>query len=198
MTSATVATVMLAAIIVIVEIERTKAEAAAAPQVLQSPHVQASQFGPEARAGYAAGYGYGGVQVPVAVQATAAVSKSVHLNQQYQQQNQQQQYYADGPPAFVGYVPSAVYKPDLSAYAYGASPHVEQLRRFDPVVRPVHTVVPKVTALEPSVTVQKTYVDVPILHHPADHRLTYAATGPAVVVQADYASPYYNYQVVDR
>ncbi|XP_001949093.2 uncharacterized protein LOC100168836 [Acyrthosiphon pisum] len=198
MTGTTVVTVMLAAIIVIAEIARAEAEAAAAPQLLQSQHVQAAQFGPEARAGYAAGYGYGGVQVPVAVQSAAAVGKSVHLHQQYQQQHQQQQYYADAPPAVVGYVPSAVYKPDLSAYAYGASPLVEQLRRFDPVVRPVQTVVPKVTAVEPSVTVQKTYVDVPILHHHADHRLTYAAAGPAVVVQADYASPYYNYQVVDR
>lgn len=194
MTGATVVTAMLAAVIVIAEIAGAEAEAAAAPQLLQSLHAQAVQLGPEARAGYAAGYGYGGVQVPVAVQAAAAAGKSVHLQQQYQQQHQQQQqYYADAPPAVVGYVPSAVYKPDLSAYAYGASPHVEQLRRFDPVVRPVHTVVPKVTAVEPSVTVQKTYVDVPVLHHQ-----TYAAAGPAVVVQADYASPYYNYQVVDR
>lgn len=200
MAGVTVATAMLAAAIIVVSgIAGAEAEAAAAPQLLQPLHAQAAQFGPEARAGYAAGYGYGGVQVPVAVQAAAAVGKSVHLHQQYQQQHQQQQYYADAPPAaVVGYVPTAVYKPDLSAYAYGASPHVEQLRRFDPVVRPVHTVVPKVTAVEPSVTVQKTYVDVPILHHHVDHRLTYAAAGPAAVVQADYASPYYNYQVVDR
>ncbi|KAL5240132.1 hypothetical protein ACI65C_007542 [Semiaphis heraclei] len=188
------ATVMLATVIVVAGIAGAEAEAAAAPQLqLQSLHAQAVQLGPEARAGYAAGYGYGGVQVPVAVQAAAAVGKSVHLHQQYQQQYQQQQYYADGPHAVVGYVPTAVYKPDLSAYAYGASPHVEQLRRFDPVVRPVHTVVPKVTAVEPSVTVHKTYVDVPV-----HHRLTYAAAGPAAVVQADYVSPYYNYQVVDR
>ncbi|XP_015379960.1 PREDICTED: uncharacterized protein LOC107173792 [Diuraphis noxia] len=201
MTGATVvATVMLAAVIVVAGIAGAEAEAAAAPQLQQSLHAQVTQYGPEARAGYAAGYGYGGVQVPAAVQAAAAVGKSVHLHQQYQQQYQQQQYYADGPhAAVVGYVPTAVYKPDLSAYAYGVSPHVEQLRRFDPVVRPVHTVVPKVTAVEPSVTVHKTYVDVPVLHHHvADHRLAYAGAGPAAVVQADYVSPYYNYQVVDR
>lgn len=176
MTSAVV-TMMLAVVAVVAGI----AEAAAAPQLLQQLHQQA-QSGPEAR-GYAAGYGYAGAQVPVAVNSAAVVGKSAHP----------QQYYAaaDGPQV-VGYVPSAVYKPDLSAYAYGSSPYVEQLRRFDPVVRPVHTVVPKVTAVEPQVTVHKTYVDVPVLHH---HQ---HVAGPAAVVHADYASPYYNYQVVDR
>jgi len=193
MTSATVVAVMIAAVVVVADIAGAKAEAAAAaaPQVPQPVHLQTAQFGPEAR-GYAAGYGYGGVQVPVSVHAAAVVGKSVPLHH-----HPQQQYYADGPPVVVGYAPSAVYKPDLSAYAYGASPHVEQLRRFDPVVRPVQTVVPKVTAVEPSVTVQKTFVDVPVLHH-HDQRLSYVASGPAAVVQADYASPYYNYQVVDR
>ncbi|XP_025195928.1 uncharacterized protein LOC112595059 [Melanaphis sacchari] len=192
--SAAVVAVMLAAVIVVAEIAGAKA--AAAPQLPQSVRLQTAQAGPEVR-GYAAAYGYGGVQVPVNVHAAAVVGKSVYLQQHHQQQQQQQQYYADGPPpaVVVGYAPSAVYKPDLSAYAYGASPHVEQLRRFDPVVRPVHTVVPKVTAVEPSVTVHKTYVDVPVLH---DHRLPYVAAGPTAVVQADYASPYYNYQVVDR
>nr|BAH72679.1 ACYPI009505 [Acyrthosiphon pisum] len=198
MTGTAVVAVMLAAIIVIAEVAGAGAEAAAAPQLLQSQHVRAARFGPEARAGYAAGYGYGGVRVPVAVQSAAAVGGSVHLHRRCQRRHQRQRCYADAPPAVVGCVPSAVCKPDLSACACGASPLVEQLRRFDPVVRPVQTVVPKVTAVEPSVTVQKTYVDVPILHHHADHRLTYAAAGPAVVVQADYASPYYNYQVVDR
>lgn len=182
MTSAILVTAMLAAVVVV-------AEAAAIPQL-----PQAAQFGPEAR-GYAPGYGYGGVQVPVSVQATPAVGKSVHLHQHHQQQ----QYYADASaPVVVGYAPSAVYKPDLSAYAYGASPDVEALRRFDPVVRPVQTVVPKVTAVEPSVTVQKSFVDVPVVHH-HDHRLAYVTVaGTAAVVPADYAAPYYNYQVVDR
>lgn len=184
MTSATLVAAVLAAVVVVVV-----AEAATIPRL-----PQAALFGPEAR-GYAAGYGYGGVQVPVSVQATPAVGKSVHLHQHHQQQ----QYYADAStPVVVGYAPSAVYKPDLSAYAYGASPDVEQLRRFDPVVRHVQTVVPKVTAVEPSVTVQKTFVDVPVVHH-HDHRLAYVtAAGTAAVVQADYAAPYYNYQVVDR
>lgn len=188
MTSATLVAAMLAAVVVVV------AEAAAIPQLPKPVHLQAAQLGPEARE-YAAGYGYGGVQVPVSVQATPAVGKSVHLHQHHQQQ----QYFADASvPVVVGYAPSAVYKPDLSAYAYGASPDVEQLRRFDPVVRPVQTVVPKVTAVEPSVTVQKTFVDVPVVHH-HDHRLAYVTgAGTAAVVQADYASPYYNYQVVDR
>ncbi|CAH1709840.1 unnamed protein product [Aphis gossypii] len=183
MTSAILVAAMLAAVVVVV------AEAAAIPQL-----PQAAQFGPEAR-GYAPGYGYGGVQVPVSVQATPAVGKSVHLHQHHQQQH----YYADASaPVVVGYAPSAVYKPDLSAYAYGASPDVEALRRFDPVVRPVQTVVPKVTAVEPSVTVQKSFVDVPVVHHHG-HRLAYVtAAGTAAVVSADYAAPYYNYQVVDR
>ncbi|XP_026810098.1 uncharacterized protein LOC113551804 [Rhopalosiphum maidis] len=188
MTSVTVVAVMFVAVILVADI--AEAAAAAAPQAPQPVHLQTAQFGPEAR-GYAAGYGYGGVQVPVSVHAAAVVGKSVPLH------HHQQQYYADGPSVVVGYAPSAVYKPDLSAYAYGASPHVEQLRRFDPVVRPVQTVVPKVTAVEPSVTVHKTFVDVPVLHH-HDQRLPYVAAGPAAVVQADYASPYYNYQVVDR
>lgn len=131
-----------------------------------------AQFNPEAR-GYAASYGYGGVQVPVAVPVGPTVSKTVH--------------YADA-PVVVGYAPSAVYKPDLSAYAAASFPQVEQLRRFNPVVRPVHTVVPKVTAVEPSVTVQKTYVDVPVAE--------YRPAATAVVVQDP--STYYNYQVVDR
>lgn len=186
---ATLVAAMLAAVVVVV------AEAAMVPQLPQPVHLQqAAQFGPEAR-GYAAGYSYGGVQVPVSVQATPAVGKSVHLHQHHQQQ----QYYADAStPVVVGYAPSAVYKPDLSAYAYGASPDVEQLRQFNPLVRHVQTVVPKVTAVEPSVTVQKTFVDVPVVHH-HDHRLAYVtAAGTAAVVQADYAAPYYNYQVVDR
>lgn len=141
-----------------------------------------AQFGPEAR-GYAPGFGYGGVvQGPVAevpaVQVGTAVSKTVH--------------YADT-PTIVGYAPSAVYKPDLSAYAAASFPLVEQLRRFNPVVRPVHTVVPKLTAIEPSVSVHKTYVDVPVpvpisVH---EHR------PPASVVIQD-PSPYYGYQLVDR
>lgn len=123
-----------------------------------------TQFNPEVR-GYAPGYGYGGVhQGPVAVQVGTAISKTVH--------------YADT-PTVVGYAPSAVYKPDLSAYAAASFPQVEQLHRFNPIVRPVHTVVPRVTAVEPSVTVQKTYVDVPVQ-----------------VVQD--ASPYYNYQLIDQ
>lgn len=141
-------------------------ETAAAPQLLQP---LSSQFSPEAR-GYATGYGYGGVQVPVAVQ----VGKTVQ--------------YADAPPpAVVGYAPSFVYKPDLSAYAAASFPQVEQLRRFNPVVRPVHTVVPKVTAVEPSVTVQKTYVDVPV----PEYR-------PPFVVQDASPYNYYNYQLIDR
>lgn len=134
-----------------------------------------AQFHPEAR-GYAVGYGYGyGAASPVAVgQVGTAVSKTVH--------------YADR-ATVVGYAPSAVYKPDLSAYAAASFPLVEQLRRFDPVVRPVHTVVPKVTAVEPSVSVHKYAVDVPIEYGP-----------PTVVVQQTdgaHESPYY-YQVVDR
>lgn len=131
--------------------------AAVASQPLLQPLT--AQFHP-AEAGYAAGYGYGGVQqVPA--------------------------HYADAPTA-VGYAPSAVYKPDLSTYAAASSSfsQVEHLRRFNPVLRPVHTVVPKVTAVEPSVAVHKTYVDVPV-HH--EYR-------PTVVVQDP--SPYYNYYLV--
>lgn len=154
--------------------------ATASPQQLPL-HPLSAQFDP-AVAGYAAGYGYDGVQRAVRVGPAAVSVKAVH--------------YADAPnsivgyaPTVVGYAPSAVYKPDLSAYA--SFPQVEQLRRFNPVVRPVHTVVPKVTAVEPSVTVHKTYVDVPVpvpVHH--EYR-------PTVVVQDP--SPNYNYyQVVDR
>lgn len=153
---------------------RIAAQAPTAPQL----QPLSAQFGPEART-YAASYGYSGVQVPVdvhqvpvGVHVGTAVSKTVH--------------YADS-PTVVGYAPSAVYKPDLSAYAAASFPQVEQLRRFNPVGRPVHTVVPKVTAVEPSITVQKTYVDVPVHeYHP-----------PAVVVLPDTSSSYYNYQLVD-
>lgn len=141
------------------------ARAAAAPQF----QPLSAQFGPEPRT-YAAGYGYGGVQTPVGIQVGAAVSK-----------------YAVDTPTAVGYAPSAVYKPDLSAYAAASFPQVEQLRRFNPVVRPVHTVVPQVTAFEPSVTVHKTYVDVPVHEY----------RPPAVVVVPDTSSSYYNYQIVD-
>ncbi|XP_025420605.1 uncharacterized protein LOC112690746 [Sipha flava] len=152
-------------------------ETAAAPQLLQP---LSSQFISEAK-GYATGYGYSGVQVPVAVQ----VGKTV-------------QYAAAPPPpppppppsAVVGYAPSFVYKPDLSAYAAASFPQVEQLHRFNPVVRPVHTVVPKVTAVEPSVTVQKTYVDVPVPE--------YRPPAAAVVVQDASPYNYYNYQLIDR
>lgn len=144
------------------------AEISAAPQL--QPLL--AQFNPEAR-GYAASYGYGGVQVPAAVHVGPAVGETVH--------------YADA-PTVVGYAPSAVYKPDLSAYAAASFPQVEQLRRFNPVVRPVHTVVPKVTAVEPSVTVHKTYIDVPV----AEYR-----PAPAAVVIQD-PSTYYNYQIIDR
>jgi len=144
------------------------AGAAPAPQL----QPLAAQFEPEAK-GYAVGYGYGGVQAPVAaVQVGAAVGKTVH--------------YADQ-PAVVGYAPS-VYESDLSAYAAASFPQVEQLRRFNPGFRPVHTVVPKVTAVEPSVTVHKTYVDVPVVHE--YHR-------PQLVHVRD-PSAYYNYQLVDR
>lgn len=146
-------------------------ETAAAPQLLQP---LSSQFNPEAR-GYAAGYGYGG-HAPVAVQVGKAVQ------------------YADVPRTVaVGYgAPSFVYKPDLSAYAAASFPQVEQLHRFNPVVRPVHTVVPKVTAVEPSVTVQKTYVDVPV---PTEYRPLAAAV---VVQDAPSLSPYNHYQLIDR
>lgn len=147
-------------------------DAAPAPQF----QPLSAQFAPEAR-GYAPGYGYDGVQQgPVAIQVGTAVSKTVH--------------YADA-PTVVDYAPSVVYKPDLSAYAAAPFPQVEQLHRFNPVVRPVHTVVPKVTAVEPTVTVQKTYVDVPVVH---EYR---TAAVPAVQVVQD-GSPYYNYQLIDR
>lgn len=146
-------------------------ETAGTPQLLQP---LLSQFNPEAK-GYATGYGYSGVQVPVAVQ----VGKTV-------------QYVATPspppPPAMVGY--AKVYKPDLSAYAAASFPQVEQLHRFNPVVRPVHTVVPKVTAFEPSVTVQKTYVDVPVPE--------YRPPAAAVVVQDASPYSYFNYQWIDR
>lgn len=112
--------------------------------------------------GYAAAYGYGGHAAP-----------AVH--------------YADQPPAVVGYAPAAVYKPDLSAYAAAPWLQVEQLRRFDPVYRPVHTVVPKVTAVEPSVTVvHRTYADGPVAH----------GYGPVQPARAHDPPHYYDYQLI--
>lgn len=150
----------------------------AAPAAAPELQPLAVQFDPEARA-YAANYGYGGVvPAPVAVQVGTAVSKTVH--------------YADQ-PTVVGYAPYLTYKPDLSAYAAASFPQVEQLRRFNPGFRSVQTVVPKVTAVEPSITVQKTYLDVPVVHH--EYR-------PQVVQiqQQQHVDPssYYGYQVVDR
>lgn len=158
------------------------------------PQPLLAQLNPEAR-NYAAGYGYGpvvagtpavaagpvvaadAVAVPAAHVATA-ITKTVH--------------YADQ-PSVVGYAPTAVYKPDLSAYAAASFPQVELMRRFNPVVRPVNTVVPKVTAVEPSVTIHKYAVDVPFEYRPP--------AAPAVVVQQTnevvHPSPYY-YQLVDR
>lgn len=150
------------------------------PETSAAPQLQPllAQFNPEAR-GYAAGYGYGhgGVQVPVAVHVVGpAVGKTVV-------------HYADA-PTVVGYAPSAVYKPDLSAYAAASFPQLEQLHRFDPVVRPVHAVVPKVTAVKPSVTVHKTYIDVPVAE--------YRPAAAAVQAVQDPSIYSYNYQVVDR
>ncbi|XP_050539866.1 uncharacterized protein LOC126904685 [Daktulosphaira vitifoliae] len=136
-----------------------------APQVVELKPLSA-QLNAESRA-YAAAYPYGAAQIGT------AITKTVH--------------YADT-PTVVGYAPT-VYKPDLSAYAAGSFPQVEQLRRFNPGVRQVQTVVPKVTAVEPSVVVQKVPYDVQV-PVPVEYRPSVA------VVTNDVAPPPYYYTYV--
>ncbi|XP_050422153.1 uncharacterized protein LOC126834343 [Adelges cooleyi] len=153
--------------------------AAAAPQTAElKPLV--TQLNPEARA-YAAAYPYSApaaVAVPAvpAAQVGTAITKTVH--------------YADT-PTVVGYAPT-VYKPDLSAFAAASFPQVEQLRRFNPGVRSVNAVVPKVTAVEPSVIVQKVPYEVP-LPVPVEYRPPFTVVTNDVV-----SSPYYYSYIHDR
>lgn len=167
------AAVRLAATAIVVALACGGATAGPAPRPQLQPLLARFDAIEPGGGGYAAAYGYGGHAAPAVRVGTAVGGTAVH--------------YADQPPTVVGYAPAAVYKPDLSAYAAAPWPQVEQLRRFDPVYRPVHTVVPKVTAVEPSVTVvHKTYADGPVVH----------GYGPVQPARAHDPPHYYDYQLI--